>query len=299
LPAQLPKHLSAVTRISSNQITTNNINLFSTSKMIYFSLLFKFFSFLSILLHVFSIENAQFETSKNLFMNTNQSHSFLENHIEEKAQVRRHRRLVASGDSITYSYSGGYETVTVPTDVNSIVVSVSAASSGSGSDPAAGAPGYGANVQATISVTPGYTLYVFVGGQGGIPAGGWNGGGAGMNLGTGGGGASDIRSGGTSLNNRIIVAGGGGGYYYFGGCATPKGGDGGQVGSDGGSGTACGDGGGGGGGATQSTGGLAGVLGNGALPAASPGSLGLGGASAGNNAGGGGGGYYGGEFWFI
>jgi hypothetical protein len=264
--------------------------------MICFSLLFKFFSFLSLLLHVFSIENAQFETSKNLFMNTNQSHSFLKNQFEVKAQVRRHRRLVASGDSITYSYSGGYETVTVPIDVNSIVVSVSAASCGSGG---AGTPGYGANVQATISVSPGSTLYVFVGGQGTFPSGGWNGGGTGNGGGSGGGGASDIRSGGIDLTNRIIVAGGGGGIYTGGGCATPKGGDGGQVGIDGGSGTACSDGGGGGGGATQYTGGIAAVQGNGPLPAASPGSLGQGGAGSGSNAGGGGGGYYGGKFFFI
>jgi hypothetical protein len=227
---------------------------------------------------------------------TNRTYPFIQETFKN-AHIRR--RLALSGETITYSYTGAYEAVLVPSDVNSIVVSVTAASSGIGTDPNSGTPGYGANVQATISVTPGSILYVFIGGQGALPAGGWNGGGDGIGLGSGGGGASDIRIGGTSLNNRIVVAGGGGGYYYTGGCATPKGGDGGQVGSNGGSGTTCSDGGGGGGGATQSAGGTAGALGNGPAPVASPGSLGLGGKSAGSNAGGGGGGYYGGNFYYF
>lgn len=102
--------------------------------------------------------------------------------------------------------------------------------------------GKGARVEATIPVTAGTILYIFVGGQGQnnnfVPTqnGGWNGGGStgGSDpCGTGGGGgASDIRIGGLSLTNRIIVAGGGGGcagsdYYCF-----SRGGDGGLRGTD-------------------------------------------------------------------
>jgi hypothetical protein len=57
-------------------------------------------------------------------------------------------------------------------------------------------------------------LYVYVGGVGGNPDGGWNGGGSGER---GGGGASDVRVSGTALGNRIIVAGGGGGSSNGGG----------------------------------------------------------------------------------
>ena len=77
----------------------------------------------------------------------------------------------------------------------------------------------GGLVKATIPVTPGETLAVFVGGAG-IPEGnGYNGGGANGNSGTcsgsgcggGGGGASDVRQSGDSLKSRVVVAGGGGG----------------------------------------------------------------------------------------
>src|SRR5690606_15677500 len=91
--------------------------------------------------------------------------------------------------------------------------------------------GRGAKVTATISVTPGEVLYMYVGGRNG-----WNGGGAGGNSRTGfnGGGATDIRRGGTGLNNRIIVAGGGGGAAFNYLLDTVSlGGAGGQVGSDG------------------------------------------------------------------
>ena len=89
-------------------------------------------------------------------------------------------------------------------------------------------PGYGARVQATLAVTAGQVLNIYVGGTpapaityGGPDAGGFNGGGNGP-VGTGGfltpgvtggggGGASDIRIGGIALTNRVVVAGGGGG----------------------------------------------------------------------------------------
>ena len=86
-----------------------------------------------------------------------------------------------------------------------------------------GYEGKGGRVQATLSVTAGSTLNLFVGGQGQSAVecplctpgvGGWNGGG-GQNLPGavegGGGGATDIRIGGTDLAHRVIVGGGGGG----------------------------------------------------------------------------------------
>ncbi len=85
----------------------------------------------------------------------------------------------------------------------------------------------GAQVVATIPVTPGETIQINVGGKGldkppkvtscvlVTNTGGWNGGGDGGNNGEcgsqGGGGASDVRVRGTDLNDRWIVAGGGGG----------------------------------------------------------------------------------------
>ena len=87
--------------------------------------------------------------------------------------------------------------------------------------------GPGGRVQATLAVTPGQVLNIYVGGTaaspviGSVTAGGFNGGGTGEKIGAlyvfdgfaggGGGGASDIRIGGTALANRVVVAGGGGG----------------------------------------------------------------------------------------
>ena len=91
-----------------------------------------------------------------------------------------------------------------------------------------------ASLAATVVVaaTPGETLYVEVGGTGGFPAGGFNGGGAGATRNRisvyGGGGASDVHmevgalpmcawcptTSRGSLGSRVIVAGGGGGSAY-------------------------------------------------------------------------------------
>src|SRR5687768_2467111 len=78
------------------------------------------------------------------------------------------------------------------------------------------AGGNGGSVSGVISVTPGQLYNIFVGGQGLISAGGYNGGGYGGNtpavtFGAGGGGATDITFGGSGLTNRIMVAAGGGG----------------------------------------------------------------------------------------
>jgi hypothetical protein len=78
-------------------------------------------------------------------------------------------------------------------------------------------------VAGIVDVTPGQTLYVEVGGPGGQPTGGFNGGGDAGTLFAGGpwggGGASDVRTlpmsaGAISINSRVIVAAGGGGSGY-------------------------------------------------------------------------------------
>jgi len=188
-------------------------------------------------------------------------------------------RTVVSIGSNTYNYTGGQQTWTVPNGIYSITVDCRGAK-GSG-----GNSNNGARAQTTLSVTPGQTLYIYVGGVGGVPTGGWNGGGNGGNGpsgdGGGGGGGSDIRSGGTALGNRVVVASGGGGAGMW------DGGAGGQNGS-------AGVGNYPGGGGTQSAGGAGG---SGPGPG-TVGVLGTGGTGGnyiyGGGGGGGGGGYYGG-----
>ena len=139
-------------------------------------------------------------------------------------------------------------------------------------------PGKGGRAQAELPLTPGSTVDIAVGGKGGYPGAGYNGGGNGSRFG--GGGATDIRIGGTSLLARALVAGGGGGVADHSG---NPGGDGGGLTGTAGSGAF------GGGGGTQTTGG------SGTYPIWD-GSFGQGGGNAGsrNATGGGGGGWYGG-----
>jgi hypothetical protein len=162
--------------------------------------------------------------------------------------------------------------------------------------------GLGGEAVATVPVTPGDALHVYVGGVGACSVaaslpGGWNGGGnkftdAGDSWeGGSGGGATDLRRDGTTLGDRVLVAGGGGGQGW-----------GGQAGHGGGTeGETCnGIGGGcvdetcGGRGGTQLAGGIGGFCYMGCEGQA--GTLGQGGTSDGCAAagGGGGGGYYGG-----
>jgi alpha-tubulin suppressor-like RCC1 family protein len=188
---------------------------------------------------------------------------------------------------LTFDYTGSVQTWVVPADVTLIQVDVKGAQGGSGG----GVGGLGARVQTTLSVTPGNTLYIYVGGAGGS-YGGYNGGGNGGVGGGGprGGGASDIRTTSGGLGTRIVVAGGGGGSgQYSGGGAGgnggyPNGGDG-AIGV-GFSGVGCGG--------TQTAGGAggAGISGQGVDGTA--GSSGQGGNGGTNTGGGGGGGYYGG-----
>jgi hypothetical protein len=151
----------------------------------------------------------------------------------------------SAGASVTtFSYTGGEQIYTVPAGVHSLSITAIGAPGGAmthcevncppGGGPTGLAPGRGAVVSGVVSVTPGQTLYVEVGGAGGLPAGGFNGGGEAGTLlvqDGGGGGASDVRTmpmgvGVASLNSRLIVAGGGGGSGF----AAAAGGDAGESG---------------------------------------------------------------------
>jgi hypothetical protein len=197
-----------------------------------------------------------------------------------------------------FSFTGTIQNITVPSTARFISVDIKGAAGGQDS---VGIPGKGARVQATIPVTGGSVLHIYVGGQGGLPTGGWNGGGDGFGAGggAGGGGASDIRVGGNSLANRIVVAGGGGGMYTDSDCGgSQKGGDGGEIGTMGSTALCFSPHLAGGGGGTATAGGMAGQPNLPENHVATAGSLGLGGKGAtgsGSWAGGGGGGYYGGK----
>ncbi|MDO7877801.1 glycine-rich protein [Hymenobacter sp. ASUV-10] len=196
--------------------------------------------------------------------------------------------------AVSYSYTGGVQTYTVPAGMTLLrVTAVGAAGGFNSSNSFAG--GQGGSVTATIPVTPGEVLSIYVGGKGGDhtsgsvgAAAGYNGGGQGFaRFSTGGGGATDIRRG-NSLADRLVVAGAGGGSG-----SNARAGAGGNPGNAGNS----FNGGGGGQGGTQAGGG-AGGTGN---WTGSPGTLGQGGnaavtgpSSTDNGTGAGGGGYYGG-----
>lgn len=131
--------------------------------------------------------------------------------------------------TVTFNCTGGQQTWVVPAGETSIQIEATGARGGGGG-------GLGAWVTGVYDVTPGETLYIRVGCQGGSSAGGYNGGGDNGegydDNGYGGGGASDVRQGGTAAANRIIVAGGGGGLgassgKYGGDGGAPNGGNGG------------------------------------------------------------------------
>jgi Glycine rich protein len=198
----------------------------------------------------------------------------------------------AQATTTIFEFTGVEQTFRVPGGVHSIHV---VAIGGSGGDSELLVPG-GAAAQVTgdISVTPGQTLYVEVGGRGQDGpggAGGFNGGASG---GGGGGGASDVRTSpladGLSPDHRLIVAAGGGG----GGGSGPTGM--GAVGGAAGESGATSEGGNAGGGAGTAI--LGGAGGFGCNLSGLEGQLGAGGAGgsseSGSPGGGGGGGYYGG-----
>lgn len=133
------------------------------------------------------------------------------------------------GSMADYTFTGGgtVEEFVVPDGVTSIDFDVRGAQGGAGGVSNAQPGGNGQRLQGTLAVTPGETLYVIVGLQGGTgtgtraggypgagnPGGGGNGGSinGGLSAAGGGGGASEIRRGGSDAANRILVSGGGGG----------------------------------------------------------------------------------------
>ncbi|HEY7537897.1 MAG TPA: glycine-rich protein [Gaiellaceae bacterium] len=214
-----------------------------------------------------------------------------------------------------FAFTGGRAHFVVPAGV--CRVRIEAAGASGGLQGAAGTPGLGARVAATLRVSPAETLLVHVGGQGGTALGGtpgrggWNGGGDGGaaidradgspgRAGSGGGGATDVRRGAGRLEDRILVAGGGAGGGGGGivGTYGMTGGEGGSpAGNDGFARLGAANPATGGHGGTQSAGGTPGANApDGAVTAAggSPGLGGLGASGGVNGGGGGGGGLYGG-----
>ncbi|MEY3399355.1 MAG: hypothetical protein RL220_1949 [Bacteroidota bacterium] len=172
-----------------------------------------------------------------------------------------------------FNYTGSEQVFVVPDEAVEIEVEAYGAQGG-------GALGYGGMARGFIYNPPFDTLFVYVGGMGGLGTGGFNGGGDGGS-GTnshGGGGASDVRLISGDLYSRLLVAGGGGGAYYdtyqdfFGGVG------GGFVGGEG---------------AAIVEGGKGGNQLEGGYGAVQSGSFGFGG-NANSNSAGGGGGWYGG-----
>ncbi len=104
----------------------------------------------------------------------------------------------------TFSYTGAVQSFTVPAGVSSIQV----VADGGNGRAVEGTDALGARVTATLTVTPGQQLAIYVGGAGAEGAGGFNGGGVGAG---GGGGATDVRPIGGAFADRLLVAGGGGG----------------------------------------------------------------------------------------
>jgi len=205
--------------------------------------------------------------------------------------------LLCTSETMTYEYTGGAETLVLPSCATEVTIEAWGASGGwRDSADYAGRGGY---VRGVATGLAGQTLQIRVGGEGGYASlnavGGYNGGGGhngGPGYTIGGGGASDIRLGGSGLADRVLVAGGGGGSawcysYAEGGDA---GGPSGQAGGHSNNSTAQGSGG------TQNAGGSGGCFSGGCGAA---GSLGTGGNADNANtgcggAGAGGGGYYGG-----
>jgi hypothetical protein len=110
------------------------------------------------------------------------------------------------GNSQTFEFNDGTHTYKVPPDVTKIQVDAQGGAGGYANNVAGG---FGGRLQATVPVTPGETLFIYVGGGGGDhypfeykapSSGGRNGGGAGSGNGSGGGGATDIRRGFTVTN---------------------------------------------------------------------------------------------------
>ncbi|MBV8155221.1 MAG: hypothetical protein JOY98_12420, partial [Candidatus Eremiobacteraeota bacterium] len=212
-----------------------------------------------------------------------------------------------------FAYTGAAQTFTVPSGVTHLRVDAFGAAGGNGQNGARG--GLGGETLATLSVSPGARITLFVGGAGGAArscqggAGGFNGGAGGGHRGEhhhwfcfpstgggGGGGASDVRAVAGNATDRSVVAGGGGGGSGFG---RHSGGNGGELTGEAGQGDLVCSGGGGG---TQTAGGKPGRCipacfdrgTSGGFSAGGAGGDGTGPLIPGGGGGAGGGGYYGG-----
>ncbi|MBQ6726353.1 MAG: hypothetical protein IJQ89_07220, partial [Bacteroidales bacterium] len=156
-------------------------------------------------------------------------------------------RYPCQPDTTDFAYTGDVQTYVVPSGVDSVFMQVWGAQGGNSVAHSSAIGGKGGYSEGRMLVTPGQTLYVYVGGKGntGITSvdGGWNGGGGitasisyssgTAHMGTGGG-ATDISTVGgactkdanfrwvrtaASYAGRVIVAGGGGGAEYGSGTA--------------------------------------------------------------------------------
>lgn len=200
--------------------------------------------------------------------------------------------IMAGTDSVTYNYTGAPQLYIVPAGITQVTIKAWGAQGGANW---VNNTNYGGYAKGNLAVTPGETLYVYVGEQplSGV-VGGYNGGGSGDGAGKGGGGASDVRQGGNTLNDRKIVAAGAGGAGYWSSLHVVGGIGGGLTGGDGYRNTTADM---GGLGATQTAGGANGTCVNFNVTSMA-GSFGQGGTPLGYFCGcegyGGGGGWYGG-----
>jgi trimeric autotransporter adhesin len=130
-----------------------------------------------------------------------------------------HAQSCAPGETaVSFGFSGGEQSVTVPAGVFSARLHVSGAQGGNGlsgagtiegsPDSPGGTGGLGGRVSGTLATVPGQSLFVYVGGEGSQAI---NPGGLGQGSNGIGGGASDVRVGGNAIENRVVIAGGGGG----------------------------------------------------------------------------------------
>lgn len=117
---------------------------------------------------------------------------------------------------VNFAFTGAEQTFVVPQGVTQMEIEAFGAQGGVGTGPTGGVAGLGSSSKSTVAVTPGQTLFIYVGGQGGTGGsgtGGFNGGANGGSSGNGGGGggSSDVRQGNNAIGSRVVIAGGGGG----------------------------------------------------------------------------------------
>ncbi|MDP3146586.1 MAG: glycine rich domain-containing protein, partial [Bacteroidota bacterium] len=132
--------------------------------------------------------------------------------------------ISAITNTIDFVYTGTVQTVVIPAGVSIVTIQTWGAEGGGApisGNTNSGPGGKGGYAIGTLTVVPGNTLNVYVGGFGlssitGTALGGYNGGGQGhassnFEPGNGGGGATDVRLNGNAFADRVIIAGGGGG----------------------------------------------------------------------------------------